>query len=160
MAAVPPFLATLIGNLGHAGGDPPAAAAADEQQMQVVVEEARCECGGTSEECTPAYADAVRRRFSGRWLCGLCAAAVTEEAGKKNGETEAAAHMAVCRRFNGFGRTHPPLFHADAMRHILRKLSVAGGGSPKPTSSRRRELMTVEGAVKATGGVAGGMVIT
>ncbi|KAG8070226.1 hypothetical protein GUJ93_ZPchr0006g42105 [Zizania palustris] len=137
------------------------AASSDHQQMQVVVVEAECECCGMSEECTPAYISSVRRRFSGRWVCGLCAEAVDEEAGKNGGELEAAlaAHMAVCKRFNGFGRTHPALFHADAMRDILRKLSNSPG-SPKPSSTGRRDL-TTQGAMKATGAVtvAGGMVI-
>ncbi|KAF0933950.1 hypothetical protein E2562_021015 [Oryza meyeriana var. granulata] len=172
VAAVAPFLAKFIGNngkevelrmttTGGGGGGGGGDALPAEQQLQVVVVEAECECCGMSEECTPAYIGAVRRRFSGRWVCGLCAEAVTEEAGKNGGEREAAlaAHMAVCKRFNGFGRTHPALFQADAMRDILRKLSGGGLGSPKPTTSRRH-LTTAEGAMKATGGVAGGMVIS
>ena len=38
-----------------------------------------------------------------------------------------AAHMAVCRRFNGFGRTHQALFQADAVIDIVRRLA----GSPR-----------------------------
>lgn len=106
-----------------------AAAAEQKQQLDDIaeVEDARCECCGMSEECTPEYIRGVRARFAGRLVCGLCAEAVAEEAGKKKGgerEAALAAHMAVCRRFNGFGRTHPALFQADAMRHILRKLSA------------------------------------
>jgi hypothetical protein len=96
------------------------------------VEVAQCECCGMSEECTPAYIAAVRRRFSGRWVCGLCAEAVAEEAAKNGGDREA-AHVAVCRRFNGFGRTHPALFQADAVIGIIRKLS-GGIGSPRSPS--------------------------
>ncbi|OEL13209.1 hypothetical protein BAE44_0025768 [Dichanthelium oligosanthes] len=104
------------------GGDPRGAARPAE------VDDAECECCGMSEECTPAYIGAVRRRFSGRWVCGLCAEAVAVEAGKNGGDREAAlaAHMAVCRRFNGFGRTHPALFQADAVIDIVRKLSGSG----------------------------------
>ncbi|XP_066325237.1 uncharacterized protein [Miscanthus floridulus] len=100
------------------------------------VEDAECECCGMSEECTPSYIAAVRRRFSGRWVCGLCAEAVAEEAAKNGGDRGAAlaAHMAVCRRFNGFGRTHPALFQADAVIDIVRKLS-AGSGPRSPTKS-------------------------
>ncbi|KAL5212100.1 hypothetical protein ABZP36_022947 [Zizania latifolia] len=140
---------------GGDGDDLPGAAASSEHlQMQVVVVEAECECCGMSEECTPAYISSVRRRFSGRWVCGLCAEAVDEEAGKNGGELEAAlaAHMAVCKRFNGFGRTHPALFHADAMRDILRKLSD-GPGSPKPSSTGRRDL-TTQGAMPSPSPVA------
>uniref|UniRef100_A0A0D3G2V1 DUF1677 family protein n=1 Tax=Oryza barthii TaxID=65489 RepID=A0A0D3G2V1_9ORYZ len=97
VAAVAPFLATFIGNhhLGH-GGD-----GHGHKEQQQVVEEAECECCGMSEECTAAYAGAVRRRFSGRWVCGLCAEAVAEEAGKKKGgerEAALAAHMAALQR--------------------------------------------------------------
>lgn len=159
VAAVAPFLETIIGNLGNgdkrqrtpswhelrshadnhqevellsSNGDPSASVAE--------VEDAECESCGMSEECTPAYISAVRRRFSGRWVCGLCAEAVAEEAGKSGGGLEAAlaAHMGVCKRFNSFGRTHPALFQADAMRDILRKLSGLGSPrSPKSSTSAR-----------------------
>ncbi|KAL6629366.1 hypothetical protein ACP70R_029131 [Stipagrostis hirtigluma subsp. patula] len=115
------------GNADGGGGDVVCDAAA----VSPEVEDAECECCGMSEECTPAYIGAVRRRFSGRWVCGLCAEAVAEEACKNGGDREAAlaAHTAVCRRFNGFGRTHPALFQADAVIGIVRKLS--GLGSPR-----------------------------
>ncbi|RCV04767.1 hypothetical protein SEVIR_1G028300v4 [Setaria viridis] len=156
-AAVAPLLATIIGSFGSGehrrqqrtpsshelrscvadhddnreaedGGDP-----RDAARPAAEVEDARCECCGMSEECTPAYIGAVRRRFSGRWVCGLCAEAVAEEAGKNGGDREAAlaAHMAVCRRFNGFGRTHHALFQADAVILIVRRLSGSGPRSPK-----------------------------
>lgn len=154
VAAVAPFLATFIGNhhLGHGGdghghkemellatttgggGGGGESIPAEEQQQ--VVEEAECECCGMSEECTAAYAGAVRRRFSGRWVCGLCAEAVAEEAARRGGaggvEAALRAHTAVCKRFNGFGRTHPVLFQAEAMREILRKRSKLG---PRSRSS-------------------------
>ncbi|KAI4976391.1 hypothetical protein ZWY2020_049998 [Hordeum vulgare] len=43
------------------------------------VEAARCECCGFTEECTPEYIAAVRAEYLGRWVCGLCAAAVGVE---------------------------------------------------------------------------------
>ncbi|KAF0904827.1 hypothetical protein E2562_037602 [Oryza meyeriana var. granulata] len=128
-------------------------AAPAEQQLQPVaeVEDARCECCGMSEECTPEYIREVRGRFSGRWVCGLCAEAVTEEAEKNGGaglDAALRAHIAVCKRFNGFGRTHPVLFQAEAMREILRKRSKLG---PRSRSSiNPREVR--QGA--ATGGIA------
>lgn len=118
------------------------------------VEDAECECCGMSEECTPAYIGEVRRRFSGRWVCGLCAEAVAEEAGKNGGDREAAlaAHMAVCRRFNGFGRTHPALFHAGAVIGIVRKLS-GGHVSPRsPKSSAAGTAVVGEAAKNALAG--------
>jgi hypothetical protein len=62
---------------------------------------------------------------------------VAEEAGKNGGDREAAlaAHMAVCRRFNGFGRTHQALFQADAVIDIVRRL--AGPRSPKFSAGTR-----------------------
>jgi hypothetical protein len=110
--------------------------AGDEQLPPVVaeVEEAKCECCGMSQECTPEYIRGVRGRFSGRWVCGLCAEAVTEEAGKSGGTMEEAirAHMGVCKRFNGFGRTYPVLHQAEAMREILRRRAKLG---PRSRSS-------------------------
>ncbi|CAL4888992.1 unnamed protein product [Urochloa decumbens] len=149
-AAVAPLLATIIGSFGsgeHRRRTPSShelrSCVADHDSSKKVedgshdgggerpaapeVEDARCECCGMSEECTPAYIGAVRRRFSGRWVCGLCAETVAEEAGKRGGDREAAlaAHTAVCRRFNGFGRTHQALFQADAVIDIVRRLSGA-----------------------------------
>ncbi|PUZ74790.1 hypothetical protein GQ55_1G093900 [Panicum hallii var. hallii] len=122
---------------GHDGGGGGGSDPRDAARPAAEVEDAQCECCGMSEECTPAYIGAVRRRFSGRWVCGLCAEAVAEEAGKNGGDREAAlaAHMAVCRRFNGFGRTHQALFQADAVIDIVRRL--AGPRSPKFSAGTR-----------------------
>ncbi|EAZ37330.1 hypothetical protein OsJ_21668 [Oryza sativa Japonica Group] len=64
------------------------------------------------------------------------AEAVAEEAARRGGaggvEAALRAHTAVCKRFNGFGRTHPVLFQAEAMREILRKRSKLG---PRSRSS-------------------------
>jgi hypothetical protein len=91
-----------------------------------VVEDARCECCGMQEECTPEYVRRVRERYCGRWVCGMCAAAVTGEADSRHGgrtEEALAAHMAVCGRFNRVGRANPVLMQTEAMREILRKRS-------------------------------------
>uniref|UniRef100_A0A0E0BYN8 Uncharacterized protein n=1 Tax=Oryza meridionalis TaxID=40149 RepID=A0A0E0BYN8_9ORYZ len=107
------------------------------EQQQVVVEEARCECCGMLEECTPEYARRVRERYCGRWVCGLCAAAASAEADRRcrhggagrtttttaTTEEALAAHMAVCGRFNRVGRANPVLMQTEAMREILRKRS-------------------------------------
>ncbi|WVZ79822.1 hypothetical protein U9M48_027354 [Paspalum notatum var. saurae] len=136
----------------HGAKERPAAAEAGGQQQQPPplhpvpeVEDAKCECCGMSEECTPEYIRGVRRRFSGRWVCGLCAEAVTGEAEKNGGSLEEAlrAHMGVCKRFNGFGRTHPVLFQAEAMREILRrraKLGTRSRSSINPREVREREV--------------------
>ncbi|CAO2205245.1 unnamed protein product [Urochloa humidicola] len=90
------------------------------------VEDARCECCGMQEECTPEYVRRVRERYCGRWVCGMCAAAVAGEAESRHGgrtEEALAAHMAVCGRFNRVGRANPVLMQTEAMREILRKRS-------------------------------------
>ncbi|CAL5048225.1 unnamed protein product [Urochloa decumbens] len=115
------------------------------------VEEAKCECCGMSEEYTPAYIRGVRGRFDGRWVCGLCAEAVTEEAEKSGRKMEEAlkAHMGVCKRFNGFGRTYPVLHQAEAMREILRRRAKLG---PRSRSSiNPREVRRVAAAGTGTG---------
>lgn len=96
------------------------------------VEDARCECCGMLEECTPEYVRRVRERYCGRWVCGLCAAAVSGEADRSHGgrtEEALAAHMSVCGRFNRVGRANPVLMQTEAMREILRKRS--GSNSPR-----------------------------
>ncbi|XP_030525434.1 uncharacterized protein LOC115737457 [Rhodamnia argentea] len=86
------------------------------------VEDAKCECCGMSEECTPEYIERVRKRFSGRWICGLCAEAVKEEVEKNGGRRDEAlaTHMSACAKFKKI-RAHPALFQASAMREILKK---------------------------------------
>ncbi|XP_020114756.1 uncharacterized protein LOC109728691 [Ananas comosus] len=49
----------------------------EEEEEEVVV--AACGCCGLTEECTSAYIAAVRGRYLGRWICGLCAEAVDDE---------------------------------------------------------------------------------
>lgn len=95
--------------------------AVDDAVSEVV--EAKCECCGMSEECTPQYIRRVRDRFCGRWVCGLCSEAVKEEVEKKGvGREEAVgAHMSVCARFNRFGRAYPVLYQAEAMREMLKR---------------------------------------
>ncbi|ONM28706.1 uncharacterized protein [Zea mays] len=105
----------------------PAIAEQQQQQQQTAEEEeeelARCECCGMQEVCTPQYVRRVRDRYCGRWVCGLCAAAVSAEAegGRATTEAALAAHMAVCGRFNRVGRANPVLLQTEAMRQILRK---------------------------------------
>jgi hypothetical protein len=124
---------------------------AEEQQLKPVPEvvEAKCECCGMSQECTPEYMRGVRGRFDGRWVCGLCAEAVTEEAEKSGVKLEEAlrTHMGVCKRFNGFGRPYPVLFQAQAMREILRRRGKLGPRSRSSINPR-------EVRAGSTGGIA------
>ncbi|KAL2493141.1 Protein of unknown function (DUF1677) [Abeliophyllum distichum] len=104
------------------------ATAADLQKLAPIseIEDAKCECCGMSEECTPEYIGQVRDKFSGKWICGLCAEAVKEETEKNGGNREEAlnSHMHACVRFNKFGRAFPILYQAEAMREILKKRQV------------------------------------
>lgn len=125
-----------------------------EAEQQAVLQHAKCECCGMSQECTPEYIRGVRARFAGRWVCGLCAEAVTEEAEKKKGgplEEALKAHMGVCKRFNGFGRTHPVLFQAEAMREILRRRATATLGPRSRSSINPREVNREVAKAAATG---------
>ena len=90
------------------------------------VEDARCECCGMSEECTPEYIDRVRNKFLGKWICGLCTEAVKEEMEKNGGHKEEAlnAHMSACTTFNKFVRAYPVLSQAEAMREMLKKSAL------------------------------------
>lgn len=126
--------------------------AADEMKRKTLppiseVEDAKCECCGLSEECTPEYISRVRDKFSGKLICGLCSEAVKEEMEKKGGKIEEALseHMSACAKFNRFGRTHPVLFQAQAMKEILKK------GSSRAKSLSPRDL---KGAASKKGGIA------
>ncbi|KAK6161897.1 hypothetical protein DH2020_001738 [Rehmannia glutinosa] len=86
------------------------------------IEDAKCECCGMSEECTPQYVKKVREKYCGRMICGLCSEAVKEEMEKNGGKREEAvqAHVSACAKFNRLGRAYPVLCQAEAMREILR----------------------------------------
>ncbi|CAK7353160.1 unnamed protein product [Dovyalis caffra] len=98
------------------------------------VEDAKCECCGMSEECTPEYIKRVRDKFSGKLVCGLCAAAVNQEMEKNGGKKEEALneHMNACVRFNRFGRAYPVLSQAEAMREMLKKSASLRANSISP----------------------------
>ncbi|XP_010916735.1 uncharacterized protein [Elaeis guineensis] len=117
------------------------------------VEDAKCECCGMSEECTPGYIHRVREKFSGKWICGLCSEAVKEELEKNGGKQDEAlnSHMSMCVEFNRVGRTHPVLFQAEAMREILRKSRLDGrGGRTKSTSPKERESVKRGGITRSS----------
>ncbi|CAL1378252.1 unnamed protein product [Linum trigynum] len=108
------------------------------------VEDAKCECCGMSEECTPEYIDRIRSKFLGKWICGLCSEAVKEEMAKQNNGLEAAltAHMSACARFNKFGRAYPVLSQAEAMRELLKR------------STRRAQSFGPKSGAQKVGGLA------
>ncbi|XP_055819319.1 uncharacterized protein LOC129888353 [Solanum dulcamara] len=102
------------------------------------VEDAKCECCGMSEECTPEYVKRVREKYSGKLICGLCSEAVKEEMEKNGGKKLEEAindHMNACSKFNRLGRAYPVLYQAEAMREIL-KNSRAKSLSPRDTHKK------------------------
>ncbi|MCD7452202.1 hypothetical protein HAX54_015483 [Datura stramonium] len=105
------------------------------------VENAKCECCGMSEEFTHEYIDRVRKKYSGKWICGLCAEAVKEEAEKNGGKNEEAltTHMSACTKFNKFGRAYPVLYQAEAMREMFKKSTRDGRGILRAKSISPRD---------------------
>ncbi|KNA14430.1 hypothetical protein SOVF_106690 [Spinacia oleracea] len=92
------------------------------------IELAKCECCGMSEECSAEYVEEMKKRYSGKLICGLCGEAVKEEMEKNGGRTREEAleeHMNACVRFNRLGRVYPALYQADAVKKLLKKSSSA-----------------------------------
>ncbi|XP_043690939.1 uncharacterized protein LOC122641713 [Telopea speciosissima] len=88
------------------------------------IELVNCECCGLKEDCTQDYISEVKAKFDGKWLCGLCSEAVSDEVkrGKKSsfGMDEAVkAHMSFCGKF----KSNPAVKVADGMRQMLRRRS-------------------------------------
>lgn len=95
----------------------------------------KCECCGLREDCTQEYISSVKANFDGKWLCGLCAEAVRDEAvrGKRSKgfigvEDAVGAHMSFRRN----SRSNPAVHVAEGMRQMLRRRSsdlTVGSGS-------------------------------
>ncbi|XP_076910327.1 uncharacterized protein LOC143567938 [Bidens hawaiensis] len=87
------------------------------------VVDAKCECCGMVEECTPEYMENVHNQFLGKMICGLCSEAVKDEMEKNGGSKEEAmnSHMNTCAQFSRRGRAFPVLCQAEAMRNMLKK---------------------------------------
>ncbi|EPS69361.1 hypothetical protein M569_05406, partial [Genlisea aurea] len=104
---------------------------------------ARCDCCGLTEECTEEYIESVRERFSGRWICGLCAEAVEDEISRSEdmiGKEEALnQHMSFCRRFKASTLIQNP---TDDLISAVKQLLLKSLDSPprpvrKVSRSRR-----------------------
>ncbi|URD92537.1 hypothetical protein MUK42_00201 [Musa troglodytarum] len=98
-----------------------------------------CECCGLTEECTPAYVEAVRGRFSGRWVCGLCGEAVEDEIGRAGRRLSTEEALV---RHTSFRAARPPLNTAEPMIAAVRQLFRRSLDSPRaarstPSSPRR-----------------------
>ncbi|KAF5733494.1 hypothetical protein HS088_TW17G01038 [Tripterygium wilfordii] len=109
---------------------------------QIEVEFAKCECCGLTEECTPAYIARVRERYSGKWICGLCAEAVKDETDLRLITTEEAVakHMSFCKKFISSRPPPDPTVHLiAAMRQILRKSLDSPRGLRSTPSSPKKD---------------------
>ena len=115
------------------------------------VEEAKCECCGMAEECTADYINRLRRKFSGKLVCGICAEAVNEEMEKKGVKRDEALkeHMSACSRFNKLGRTHPVLYQAEAVKEILKKSTSSSNITARAKSLSPRDY---KGSSATSGG--------
>lgn len=116
--------------------------------MESEVKMAVCGCCGLAEECTPAYIAGVQERFQGRWVCGLCAEAVSDEigrAGSRIGTEEAVTrHMSFCSSFRASSPDNSAGHLISAVRQVLRR----GLDSPRGTSRS-----TPTSPVREAGGV-------
>ncbi|KAG0495218.1 hypothetical protein HPP92_006212 [Vanilla planifolia] len=88
------------------------------------IESVKCECCSLGEDCTDEYIRSVKQKFDGKWLCGLCAEAVMDEAcrARRKGfgvEEAVVSHMSFCSKF----RSNPAVRVADGMRQMLRRRS-------------------------------------
>lgn len=116
-----------------------AGAAADQQQEEE--EEARsvrCECCGMAEDYTPTYISRARERFHGRWVCGMCAEAVSElrrrDPALAVGEA-VESHAKMCSEFNSTVRVNPTLYLALSMRNIARSTCHNRNNRPAPSAA-------------------------
>ncbi|XP_061359107.1 uncharacterized protein LOC133303243 [Gastrolobium bilobum] len=105
--------------------DEPPLSEAIEPAQSPPIYNAKCECCEMCEECTEEYLNSVRDMFFGKLICGLCAAAVNEEMKKNGGKRKEALeeHMKDCVKFNRLGRSYSALYHAEAVKEILKKTS-------------------------------------
>ncbi|VVB01122.1 unnamed protein product [Arabis nemorensis] len=97
------------------------------------IESVTCECCGLTEDCTQYYISKVKANFAGKWLCGLCSEAVSDEASRSRKTTTVEealnAHVSFCGKF----KTNPAELVADGMRQMLRRRS----GELSPAKSKK-----------------------
>ncbi|KAL8497097.1 hypothetical protein ACS0TY_020685 [Phlomoides rotata] len=111
---------------------------------EVVV--AKCDCCGLTEECTEEYMRRVRDRYSGRWICGLCAEAVKDEivrSEKMIGTEEAVnEHMSFCKKFKT--RITPPKNPTQELISAVKQLLLRSLDSPRSSPVRKPGLVRPE----------------
>ncbi|CAO2821495.1 unnamed protein product [Amaranthus hypochondriacus] len=96
------------------------------------VELVKCDCCGLKEECTIEYIEAIKAKFNGKWLCGLCSEAVRDEVNSTGVEDAVRAHMSFCSTY----KSSPASRVADGMRQMLRKRSGDYSASSASSSAR------------------------
>ncbi|KAF8032609.1 hypothetical protein BT93_D1507 [Corymbia citriodora subsp. variegata] len=101
-----------------------------------------CDCCGLPEECTLEYIGRVRERFGGRWICGLCAEAVKDEAvrseGGIDGEEALGRHMKFCEQFRS---SSPPANPTEDLISAVKQLLRRTLDSPRKPGSVCRPMM-------------------
>ncbi|GAA0167035.1 hypothetical protein LIER_22060 [Lithospermum erythrorhizon] len=88
----------------------------------------KCDCCGLTEECTIEYIEKIRECYQGKWICGLCAEAIKDEAGRCermmiSSDEALSRHLSFCKTFQS-SMSPPPdptIRMIAAMRQILRR---------------------------------------
>ncbi|MED6119497.1 hypothetical protein PIB30_012404 [Stylosanthes scabra] len=103
----------------------------------------KCDSCGFSEDCTPAYITRLRRRYQGRWLCGLCIEAVKEETMRSERviSTEEALnrHINVCTQFRTFS-SQPSLHETEHPISVLGRVILRRMDSPSRRPLRSNSI--------------------
>ncbi|KAL3655813.1 hypothetical protein CASFOL_000209 [Castilleja foliolosa] len=98
----------------------------------------KCDCCGLTEECTEEYVTRVRGRYSGRWICGLCAEAVKDEmvrsAGGIGAEEALNQHMSFCKKFKA---RSPPKNPTEQLIVAVKHLILRSLDSPRSSPMRK-----------------------
>lgn len=100
------------------------------------VRSVKCACCGLTVECTHTYIAEIRDKYEGRWICGLCQQAVSDEierSGRSISRVEALTrHMNFYKKF----QSTPPTNSIDFITTI-REVGLKSLGSPRATKGRR-----------------------
>lgn len=109
---------------------------ANRDRAEMEIELARCECCGLKEDCTQDYISEVKARFDGKWLCGLCSEAVTDEVGRGKRPDDMEEALKSHMSFRGKFKQNPAVQVADGMKQMLRKCSSNLSASSSRTFAR------------------------
>jgi hypothetical protein len=114
----------------------------EEAAAAAVVVAAACECCGFTQECTAPYMAAVRARYGGRWICGLCGDAAGEELGRADPPISPGEaldrHAAVCRARRASVPPSPEENAGDLIAAAAEEGSPLHAEQPQARRGRRR----------------------